>query len=96
MKTKTLVPVVVIILALLGIVYLLASPPRAVKPSEGPSEGQEQPAIDESDYLDDVVSDLEDLEETETLEEPTEQPVELDESDYLDDVLSDLDDLAEE
>ena len=93
MKTKTLLPVLVAIVAVLVVVYLLATPPGGPLETVGGPPGPEPAVIDESDYLDDVVSDFEDLEASVSEVPETPEPAVIDESDYLDEVLSDLEDL---
>lgn len=75
---KTILPIVVLVIIVVAIAYLLITP-KAPTP-------ELPPEIDESDYLDDVLLDLEGLEASEQV--PT-----IDESDYLDDVLADLEEL---
>jgi len=79
MNTKLLL--VAAVLAVVGITLLFLSQPKAVSPTT-PGSGQ----IDESDYLDDAVADLNQLPEGQTAN----RSAGLDESDYLDDALADL------
>ncbi len=62
MEKNTLLPVLVAIIAVVVIMYLLANPPEGPSEIIGGPPGPEPAVIDESDYLDEVLTDLDALE----------------------------------
>lgn len=96
METKKILPIVIVVVVLLVAFLLLAALQQPPKPSGdgGITPPGTEPEIDESDYLDDVMTDLEGLEDVEIETEPAGVgELGIDESDNLDDLISDLESL---